>query len=346
MSDGTGSMAYVYDTWSHLTNETKTFAGITGSTYELQYTYNLAGQLMSLTDPWGGIVSYERDKQGQLLSVDGTNYANTEYILGTTYDYTDVTMLTFATNFKYRAWGGLKSLSYSNGDTLAVSYNNRLQITEYNSNIIHATYTYRDNGQISYMHDEIDNRFDRSYGYDDYGRLTTAKSGSEATGGSPWTGPYLKNYTWDVWGNLTSNYGRFWSETIPSNTKTYTNNRLTFFASYDADGNSVSDTGGFHTFDASGHNTYQDVEDWQNNNYYTIAESFDGDGLVAYRDQEETEPDTISTVRYYVRSTVLGGNVVGELTGSDPSWEHYVHVYANGEPLAKFVNGMKEFITP
>src|SRR6185312_485531 len=49
MTDGLGSVSYVYNTLSQLTSETRTFSGVTG-TFALTYGYNLAGQLNSITN--------------------------------------------------------------------------------------------------------------------------------------------------------------------------------------------------------------------------------------------------------------------------------------------------------
>jgi YD repeat-containing protein len=49
MTDGLGSVSYVYNTMSQLTSETRTFTGV--GSYTLSYGYNLSGQLNSITNP-------------------------------------------------------------------------------------------------------------------------------------------------------------------------------------------------------------------------------------------------------------------------------------------------------
>jgi YD repeat-containing protein len=74
MSDGLGAVSYDYNTLSQLSSETRTFTGLSGS-YTLSYGYNLAGQLNSITNPWGAQVGYAYDKVGRLASVSGSGYA-------------------------------------------------------------------------------------------------------------------------------------------------------------------------------------------------------------------------------------------------------------------------------
>jgi len=49
MTDGLGSMSYVYDQLSRLAYETRTFTGV--GSYTLSYAYNLANELTSITNP-------------------------------------------------------------------------------------------------------------------------------------------------------------------------------------------------------------------------------------------------------------------------------------------------------
>src|SRR5207248_88240 len=51
MTDGLGSKTYAYNQLSQMTSETRAFASV--GSYTLSYDYNLAGELKSLTDPFG-----------------------------------------------------------------------------------------------------------------------------------------------------------------------------------------------------------------------------------------------------------------------------------------------------
>ena len=54
MTDGLGSVSYVYDQLSRLTSETRTFTGV--GSFALSYGYNLADELTSITNQWGAQV--------------------------------------------------------------------------------------------------------------------------------------------------------------------------------------------------------------------------------------------------------------------------------------------------
>src|SRR5205085_8835120 len=52
---------------------------------------------------------------------------------------------TYAQNLTYRAFGALKGLTYGNNNTLALSYNNRLQLTNWTvPNVLGWEYSYND----------------------------------------------------------------------------------------------------------------------------------------------------------------------------------------------------------
>ncbi len=61
-------------------------------------------------------------------------------------------------------------------------------------------------GRVAYAKNIQDGSLDRSYEYDDVGRLAISHSGAEAraaTGQGPWNimdGPYSQGYEYDVWG--------------------------------------------------------------------------------------------------------------------------------------------------
>jgi YD repeat-containing protein len=62
MTDGMGSISYLYDQLSRLTSETRSFAGL--GTFPLTYAYNLGDELTRVTDPFGAQVSYNFDNAG------------------------------------------------------------------------------------------------------------------------------------------------------------------------------------------------------------------------------------------------------------------------------------------
>jgi YD repeat-containing protein len=79
-----------------------------GNSYELRYSYNLAGQLTSKTYPTGRVVAYNYDTAARPYSIaDGSR--------------------TYVNNFVYAAHGGLTNETYGNGVAHQLGYNSRLQ---------------------------------------------------------------------------------------------------------------------------------------------------------------------------------------------------------------------------
>ena len=111
MTDGMGRMDYVYDTLSRLKTETRQFNGL--GSFALNYDYNVAGELNSITDPFGHQVSYTFDKTGRVTGVTGSPFGN---------------VTQYASNLQYRAWGALKSMSYGNGMIQNQAYTSRSQL--------------------------------------------------------------------------------------------------------------------------------------------------------------------------------------------------------------------------
>ena len=115
MSDGLGFVTYNYNNLAQLTTETRNFNAV--GSYTLTYGYNLAGELGSLTNPWGAQVSYVYDKAGRPTAVNGYGYMGVS---------------NYASAMTYRAFGSLKGMNYANGRSLATAYDNRLRPTTSN----------------------------------------------------------------------------------------------------------------------------------------------------------------------------------------------------------------------
>jgi RHS repeat-associated protein len=135
-------------------------------------------------------------------------------------------------------------------------------------------------------------------------------------------GPYSQGYDYDVWGNVTHKYG--WGGEVQGGTAgqssdiyyTYTNNRRNGF-SYDAAGNLTNDLGQTFTYDATGQQATA--------SYMSVLQSYDGNGLRVKKTEN-------GQTTYYLRSSVLGGQVVAEMDSSG-SWTRG-YVYLGGSLLA------------
>jgi len=313
MTDGLGSMSYSFDQLSRLTSETRTFTGV--GTYGLSYAYNLGDEVTSITNPWSVQVGYSYDKTGRPTSVSGSGYGGVSSYVG---------------SMSYRTFG-LKQMSYSNGRTLLVQYDNRLRPTQWNiPGVMGWNYAYNyfneRTGRATYAQNLNDGTLDRSYHYDHVGRLLSSHSGLEARvhvgllqSGTP-DGPYSQRYYYDQWGNITWREG--WGGDNPAfNPVTYTNNKRNGLT-YDAAGNLTNDGGLNYSYDATGQQATASYSG------YLLQQYYDGDGLRAKKNEN-------GAITYYLRSSVLGGQILAEIVWLNGSWQwRRGYVYLGAQLLA------------
>ena len=306
MTDGLGSVSYTYNTISQLTSEQRTFTGV--GSYTLSYAYSLGGQLNSITNPWGAQVGYVYDKVGRLANVTGSNYAGVSSYVNST---------------AYRAFG-LKQMNYGNGLSLSLQYDNRMRPTQWSIPAVlrmQYSYTSERSGRVEFARNLDDETLDRYYSYDNVGRLVVAKSGNEARlaigeqVSQVNNGPYSHTYTYDQFGNTTARQGN--GGTNPVYSASYTNNKMNT-ATYDAAGN-LTDAGGGWTF------TYDATGQQATSATGGVVNVYDGDRLRGKKTEN-------SVTTYYLRSSVLGGQVVAEITPGG-GWNRG-YVYMGGAMLA------------
>jgi hypothetical protein len=349
MYDGRGSVNYNYDTLSRMTSETRHFNDITSMDFTISYDYNLVGQLKSVTDPYNNTINYNRDKVGRISNITGSAISLGGGLYQTNY----------LTNFQYRAWGAPKHYEFKpvfanyetrNADSL---YNSRMQLTRYDiQNELGAAYRYHDldangnpinnnDGQLRFVDDLYKTAFDRSFTYDYAGRVRKVETGSRARGDFSTTygdGPYKQEYQYNAFGEMSSRTGKmWWEQNAKSYTATYTNGLAPTFVE---DG--VTKT---RTHDASGRITYEQVlvtqgyTQWIDSIFDTAGKQvethwrtttsqydthqynyYDGDGLLARSDGT-----------FYVRSSVLGGQVLSQIDSAS----HTTNVWYGGKTIAQ-----------
>jgi RHS repeat-associated protein len=344
MTDGAGSSTYHYNSLSQMDWEQRTFNTGTGSTlgpYTINYQYNTGGELTSVSYPWGAVVTYAYDKAGRLSAVGGSGY------LGVT---------SYASGITYRAFGGIKGMNFAEGTsgrTLYTSYDNRLRLKKWDVSGVNGYKYYYDDfnehtGRVTYAQNinasnadsdrsQTSSPEDRSYEYDHLGRIAYAHSGAESKAhaiGGPWgimDGPFSQGYEYDAYGNMTHRFG--WGGEVQGGGAgqssdiyyAYTNNRRNGF-SYDNAGNLTFDGGQHFTYDAEGRQT---LVDWTDLHQY-----YDGDGLRVKKTENSS-----SVIKYYLRSTVLGGQVLGESNDLQGGWLRG-YVYGGAGLLAIQQNGV------
>jgi RHS repeat-associated protein len=307
MTDALGSITYAYNTLSQMTSETRTFTGLAGS-YGLTYTYGLAGQLKTITNPWGAQIGYNYDKIGRLASVSGSGYAGVS---------------SYVSSFAYRAFGP-KQISYANGRTLSLQYDNRMRPTEWSTPGVlrmQYSYTWEKSGRVEFARNLDDETLDRWFAYDHVGRLIVSRSGNEARLAIGeqvpllYNGPYSHGYFYDKFGNITGREG--WGGTNPAYTVSFNNNKMNGHT-YDASGN-LTDAGGGWTF------TYDANSQQITSAVNGVLNVYDGERLRG----KKTEG---GVTFYYLRSSVLNGQIVAEIA-SNGDW-HRGFVYLGADLLA------------
>ena len=326
MTDGLGSQSFTYNSLSRMTAETRTFADTAApflnASYTLNYDYNLAGELKTITDPWGGTINYGFDSIGRLNGVNGSGYGS---------------VTQFASNLQYRAWGTLKSETYGNGFTQTATYNSSLQMIGFELRkpttelLMSTTTDYYPDGSVKFTHDQLDERFDRASSYDHLGRRVEAYTGSEArnfvtngSGGTP-TGPYRQSYQFDAFHNVTQQVNRLW-EANDTTTSSYVNNRMEGWL-YDAAGFLISTDEIVNKRDAAGR-TVQTTGGGR-----VVSYTFDGAGKPLKKAVSRLGlQGSITTRSYMLYSTPLGGKLFANL-GSSGSISAR-KVYAGNRELA------------
>lgn len=324
MSDGLGSTGYTYDGLSRIVSETRQFNDLP-SPMTLTYEYTFQGSVKKINIlPNNTSVSYQVDSVGRVnaVNVEGFNSNGTA-----------ITQL--ASDVRYRAWGNVKALNYGSSATLSVAYNDRLQPSSFHiPGLIQREYQYYADGRLRYSHAPQDNRFDRSYAFDQVGRIIDAKSGAEASGGTVMNGPYRETFGYDTWSNLTSRTTLHWNTQNYGFSSAYSNNRRIGWQ-YDAEGNETVEDGITFELNAAGERVttvYPREPSGEPGSAVhfdarqTLA--YDGDGQIAveanYKDMvfvyeggQTIWQASWQSREYNVRSTVLGGRVVyKQLTSS------------------------------
>lgn len=350
MTDGLGRADYEYDELSRMKSETRQFndslseAPLSNNRYKISYTYALSNKLSSLTDPFGSTIYYGYDKIGRLKEVTGTYFGSTN---------------NYASNAQYRSWGDLKHLDYGNGLQMNMTFNNRLKPATFKVDgsgqlVMEKSYTYYDDGGLRYTKDWRDAKFDRLNKYDHVGRVIQARTGAEAreqTESNSQNLPYHYNYTYDAFGHMTSRSGTHW---IVNDGWSYSfvndrgpadafddDGRVTATSESSPYGNVVNSSE--YKYDANGalevsEQTTTYFEEHTNEPIVfegKLDYDKDGDGRqikttkTDYVDGGQTQ--VIST-KYFIRSSVLGGQVLTDVFGDGRKTRTLV--YAAGTVLA------------
>jgi len=254
MTDAGGTENLSYDTMGREWGEQRTTNSVTNST---TYTYDLAGDLATLTYPSGRTITYSYNSSQQPVSaVDTANSIN------------------YATNALYSPQGALAQVQNGSNLTLTHIYNDRLQpcwmyattntalpTTTLCSasdpgpgNILDLQYNFSlgsgDNGNVISITNNRDTTRNQSFTYDQVNRILSGQT-SSTSGSNCWG----ETYSYDQWANLqsisiASAYTGCTNEGSWSATATGNNQLPSTVASYDASGNVLNDSFNIYTWNA------------------------------------------------------------------------------------------------
>lgn len=361
MIDGLGQVIYAYDTLNRMTSESRTFSNLTGytssnfisqnnviATYTLGYEYDLANRLTKLTDPWQGSTSYQYDISGRTTTVTANGYGNYD-----AYNNTPVTNIVSGT--KYRAWDALKQFDTGTVTSLAhfdYSYNARLLPTQINQGGRITTQTYYDDGKLQDTTNNYRATFNSHFEYDHAGRIKLAKAGNN----TDWTkNPYFFVYDYNVFGDTLKRTGdqqqtppgttpgHYWSQQLTDFTATWANHRDASLQ-YDAIGNLGNTT----DYNQAGQLAKSDQI--ANALILTSRYNYSGDGERTYTNAyyhssphtpPSNDPAGSYSNEYYLRSTLLGGQVVASFSLSrDIEGKllqlYHMGIFFNGGKIAEY----------
>jgi len=277
MTDAGGSESLAYDPMGRELEEQRTTNSVTKTT---SYTYNLAGDLLTLTYPSGRVITYTYDSAGRASTAkDLTNGIN--YAFGTC-----------QSGACYAPQGAVSQLQ--NGTNLASTYiyNDRLQpcwlyastngtIAAGTSctatdpgpgNILDLKYNFSlgagDNGNVSGITNNRDTTRSQSFTYDQVNRILSGQT-SATTGSNCWG----EAYSYDQWANLqslayVSGYTGCSQEGTWSAPATADNQLPSTVATYDSSGNVLTDSSNIYQWNAE-----SEIKSAAGVNY-----TYDGDG--------------------------------------------------------------------
>jgi len=299
---------FSYDPMGRLIRSRSAFPSESGwNAHEIDLTYDLAGNLASLTYPDGRVVTQTFDGAGRLQSSTFDNW-NGQHV-----------GYTYAAGFTYTAAGAVAEMTQGNGIYTHTPYNNRLQKCQvwvqtptqplidthiyFGGSTNYCSSTPGNNGNITQIKDWRNPNHTRYFGYDALNRIN-AFSNAE--------GNMQQSYSYDSFGNM-------------SQTGTLS------FSSSPLSNNQIGASG--YAYDAAGNLTSV-------NNVFTSTYSFDaeskifrinaGTGYYTYdADGERMRKDASGG---YTEYQYLNGQPIAE-KNSDGTWSDYI--YANGQKIAR-----------
>ena len=326
------SHTFTYDNLGRITKDAQS---IDQKPYNVQYAYNLASQITSITYPSTHVVVQTYDAIGRLCSIGASGSActaGTRYLSGLTYNAAGEALgLTMGNgvqgNFTYNDHLQLATLRYfksgQSTDILNLGYDCTSATQQYN------------NGQIQAMHyftqpGTEDQTKSESFTYDQLGRLKAAQTltVNSTAGSKTWS----LDWTYDRFGNRLTQHMDAGDPTLPVSQPTLTvnsaTNRITNTGyTYDNAGNMTSDSANTYTFDGANRLT-----------------KINGTGpAYTYFGPQRIKKVAGSTTTRYIYS---GSKVIAEYTGTTNPTLSTEYVYAGSQLLTTIVGNTTTYHHP
>ena len=155
MADASGTTSYEYTPKGQVKKETKVIDTVT---YVTQYTYDMNGNMKTMTYPSGKVITYNYTNDKTVSVLNGA--AN------------------LASSITYKPFGGMNAITYGNGLSGTIGYDNQYRISSITTGaVLSLSYTgYDNNGNITAITDSLDASKNKSFTYDNLDRLGTATS--------------------------------------------------------------------------------------------------------------------------------------------------------------------------
>lgn len=311
------SQTFTYDSLGRVT---KVAHVIDSTTYNIQYGYNLAGQMTSITYPTGRVINQNVDSIGRLSSIaDTTNYLS---------------------GFAYSASGQPVGFTMGNGVQGVFSYNDHLQLSTLryfksgaSSDVLNLSYDYLagtpgNNGQIQAVHFYTspgveDTTKSELFTYDAVGRLSAAQTSQVNSTAGTWS----LQWKYDRLGN-------FLSQTLVGGNVSTSQPQL----SIDPNSNHITNTG-YH-YDAAGNLTNDGVNAYTFDGANRLTQINSGAAVYTYFGSVRIKKVNGGTTTVYVYS---GTKPIVEYVNGSVSREY---IYSGAKLLATVSGGTATYHHP
>ena len=163
IADGSGSSALTYNPLGQVILDHRV---IQSTAYDVAYSYDAAGNVLSMTYPSGRIVSFTRNSLGRISAV-------------ATKDNAGASAVSVVGGVGYLPFGPLASATFGNGVSLTRLYDQDYRLTNIDSAsgstaIQNLTYGYDTASNITSISDAVTTGRSQTFSYDDLNRLTSA----------------------------------------------------------------------------------------------------------------------------------------------------------------------------